>query len=124
VAKEWRDYRTAEARGSGAAALAIRRQIMNTAEGTPVRHSSGEIIMRTVTNTKTGEKREVPYIQVDGRNLQSLAISYGIMIDKAELLSGNATERVETWARGELDHNLKELVEEFEEVARNGGNNG
>jgi len=80
--------------------------------------------MRTVTNTKTGEKREVPYIQVDGRNLQSLAISYGIMIDKAELLSGNATERVETWARGELDHNLKELVEEFEEVARNGGNNG
>lgn len=119
VAKEWRDFRSAEARGSGAAALAIRRQVLNAAEGTPVRHSSGEIIMRTIVNKETGEKREVPYIQVDGKNLQALATSYGIMIDKAELLSGNATERVETWARGELDHNLKTLVEEFEEVARN-----
>jgi len=79
--------------------------------------------MRTVKD-RDGEEREVPYVEVNGRNLQSLAVSYGIMIDKAELLSGNATERVETWARGELDHNLKELVEEFEEVARNGGNGG
>ena len=79
--------------------------------------------MRTVKD-RDGKEREVPYVEVNGRNLQSLAVSYGIMIDKAELLSGNATERVETWARGELDHNLKELVEEFEEVARNGGNGG
>ncbi len=120
VAKDWQSYRSAEARGSGAAAFAIRKTIMAAAEGTPVVGPSGEVLIRKIQDDGT----EIPYLKVDGRNLQSLAVSYGIMVDKAELLSGNATERVETWARGELDHNLKELVEEFEDTVRRGNNHG
>lgn len=118
VAKEWREYRTAEARGSGAAALTIRRTILDAAAGTPVRGPTGEVLIRRITDNGV----EIPYVEVNGRNLQSLAISYGIMIDKAELLSGHATERVETWARGELDANLRDLVEEFEDTIRKGNN--
>lgn len=120
VAKDWQTFRSAEARGSGAAAFAIRKTIMAAAEGTPVVGPNGTVLIRKVDD----DGKEIPFLRVDGRNLQSLAVSYGIMVDKAELLSGNATERVETWARGELDHNLKELVEEFEETIRNGNSHG
>lgn len=54
---------------------------------------------------------------------KTLAVVYGIMIDKAELLSGNATERIETWAQTEVDRELHQLVAEMEETIR-AGNNG
>lgn len=49
---------------------------------------------------------------------KELAVVYGIMIDKAELLSGNATERIEHWAESEVDRELKRLVSEMENRAR------
>jgi len=58
---------------------------------------------------------------INGRNLQSLAVAYGILVDKAELLSGNATERIETWATSEVDTSLRELVTEMEDSIRANG---
>ncbi len=52
--------------------------------------------------------------------MKELAVVYGIMIDKAELLSGNATERVEHWAESEVDRELRRLVTELENRARAG----
>ena len=49
---------------------------------------------------------------------KELAVVYGIMIDKAELLSGNATERIEHWAESEVDNELRRLITEMENRAR------
>ena len=55
-----------------------------------------------------------------GRDAKDWAIAYGIFIDKAELLSGRATSRVETWAESEVDAELRRVVREFEQVTRQG----
>ena len=54
------------------------------------------------------------------RDAKDWAIAYGIFIDKAELLSGRATSRVETWAESEVDAELRRGVREFEQVTRQG----
>lgn len=90
VSAVWADYRSREAAAAGAAATAARRAVVDAVH------------------------------EGDGSNARNLAIAYGIMIDKAELLSGNATSRIETWAQTELDRDLRALVGEMEEVVRNG----
>lgn len=50
----------------------------------------------------------------DPQLIRALAISYGVMIDKAELLSGRATSRIETWAETELDTELRRLIEQMQ----------
>ena len=90
VALQWGDYRSGEAAQAGAAAAHIRRQVIEASD-------EGNHLL-----------------------LRARSISYGILIDKAELLSGNATERIEGWAESELDRDLKSLVNEMEEVIRNG----
>lgn len=89
VTTAWADYRSREATAAGATASRARQSLLRLIDAD------------------------------EGRAAQSMAVTYGILIDKAELLSGNATERIETWASSELDRSLRELVDEMEEVIRN-----
>jgi len=84
----WGDYREKEALLAGAAASRLRRGVAEASD--------------------------------DGNHLllRARSIAYGIMIDKAELLSGNATERIETWAKDEVDTEIRELVTEMERRIR------
>lgn len=84
VATEWADFRSGEAVNAGASAANIRSAIRN-------RVAAG-----------------------DPRGVRDLAVAYGIMIDKAELLSGHATERVETWAESDVDRELREAITMFD----------
>lgn len=89
VALSWADYRSNEAAAAGAAANRLRRELIARVEG-----------------------------GVEGRDLQAVATAYGIMVDKAEKLSDQATQRIEMWAESELDRDLKKLVAEMEEKIR------
>ncbi len=88
VAQAWGDFREAEAMGAGATAIKAR-----------------EAIIAAITDPKTS-----------AAEAKALAITYGILIDKAELLSGNATERVQVWSESEVDRELRAMVAEFNEV--------
>lgn len=92
VATQWADYRSREATAAGATAAALRN----------------ELRARIEANS-------------DGRDLQAVATAYGIMIDKADKLADQATQRIEMWAESELDRDLKALVTEMEDRIRNGG---
>ncbi len=107
VSEVWADYRSKEAAAAGAVASRMRNAILDQVGGEPVMENLGDDTVQVGT-------------LINGRNLQSLAVAYGILIDKAELLSGNATERIETWAADETDRSLRELVSEMEDVVRNG----
>ena len=106
IATSWADYRARESTNAGAQAAAIRNVIRDQLAGSPI-----------IAHDAAGDPKVVG-TKVDGRNVQSLTTAYGIFIDKAELLSGNATSRVETWASSELDRDLKDLVTEMEETIR------
>ncbi len=106
IATQWADYRLRESTNAGAQAAAIRGAVRDALAGTPI-----------IAHDKDGNPTVVGN-KVDGRNIQSLTTAYGIFIDKAELLSGNATSRIETWATSELDRDLKELVTEMEDTIR------
>ena len=84
ITQVWGDYREREAMAAGAAAAHLRNQII-----------------------EASDDRDAPL-------LRARAISYGVLIDKAELLSGKATSRVEVWAQTELDAELRRLVEQLE----------
>ena len=90
VAQAWGDFREAEAMGAGATAIRLR-----------------EAIMQALADKKA--------TALDAKNL---AITYGILIDKAELLSGQATERIEHWVESDVDAELRALVVEYEDVIR------
>jgi hypothetical protein len=53
--------------------------------------------------------------------LRARAIAYGIFIDKAEILSNQATARIEVWAESEVDVELRRLIAEMEERTRDSG---
>jgi transposase-like protein len=92
VSRVWGDFREQEALAAGALASRLRAEIR--------------------TRVERGEA---------GKDLRDLAVSYGILIDKAELMSGQATSRIEVWAESELDKELKSLVTEMEGVIRERG---
>lgn len=92
VVADWADYRSREAAAAGATANRLRRELVERMEAGAA-----------------------------GRDVQAMAIAYGIMVDKAELLSGNATSRIETWATSELDRDLRSLIAEMEDQIREGG---
>jgi len=108
VSEVWADYRSKEAAAAGATASRLRNAILEQVDGEPIMEDTddGQVQVGTLIN---------------GRNLQSLAVAYGILVDKAELLSGNATERIETWATSEVDTSLRELVTEMEDSIRANG---
>ncbi len=89
VAQAWGDFREAEAMGAGATAIRAR-----------------EAITAAIADPKTS-----------ATEAKALAVTYGILIDKAELLSGNATERVQVWVESDVDAELRALVAELDEVA-------
>ncbi len=105
VSEVWAEYRSKEAAASGATASRMRNAILEQVDGTPIMEKIGD------DEVQVGTK-------IDGRNLQSLAVAYGILIDKAELLSGNATERIESFAVTEADIALRELVVQMEDTIR------
>jgi hypothetical protein len=89
VQQTWADFREAEALSSGALASRMRTRIRDSVE-------AGEA----------------------GREIQALVTAYAILIDKAEMLSGQATQRIEVWAESELDRELKGLIVDMEAVVR------
>ncbi len=106
VSEVWADYREKEAAAAGATASRLRTALLEQVEGEPILERIGDDEVQVGT-------------LVNGRNLQSLAVAYGILVDKAELLSGHATERIETWGMDETDRSLRELVSEMEDSIRN-----
>ena len=110
MSEVWAEYRSKEAAASGATASRLRNAILEQVEGEPIMED------RTADD---GTPIQVQVgVRISGRNLQSLAVSYGIMIDKAELLSGNATERIESFAVTEADLALRDLVVQMEDTIR------
>ena len=110
VSEVWADYRSKEAAAAGATASRMRNAILEQVEGEPIMEDTddGQVQVGTLINV---------------RNLQSLSVAYGILIDKAELLSGHATERIESFAVTELDHSLRELTEQMEDTIRAAADN-
>jgi transposase-like protein len=90
VANAWGDFRESEALAAGAAANRMRREALEASE------------------------------QQDAHLLRARVIAYGIFIDKAELLSGKATSRIEVWAETELDAEIRSLVAQMEDRIREG----
>lgn len=92
VTQDWADFRSREATAAGNTANRVRSRIME----------------------------EVTLDDLDASAVRQLAVAYGILVDKAELLSGQATERIEVWAESEVDRELKDALGKMEEVIRNG----
>jgi hypothetical protein len=89
VQRTWADFRENEALSAGAAANVLRARIRTLIE------------------------QAAP-----GREVQAHAIAYGILIDKAELLSGQASQRIEVWAQTEIDVELRGLILKMEDSIR------
>jgi len=85
VQAAWGDYRENEALGAGAAAASMRNGVLEASANN------------------------------NHQLLRARATAYGIFVDKAELLSGRATSRVETWAESELDRELRGLIDQMED---------
>jgi Homeodomain-like domain len=84
VTLHWADYRSQEATAAGSAATRLRRQVVEASD------------------------------QENANLLRARTIAYGVLIDKAELLSGQATERIEVWGESEVDRELKQAIAEME----------
>lgn len=84
VARSWADFRSQEALAAGAAANRMRREVLEASE------------------------------EKNANLLKARIIAYGIFIDKAELLSGQATQRIQVWAESEVDRELREAIAELE----------
>jgi hypothetical protein len=89
VQRTWADFRENEALSAGAAANVLRTRI-----------------------------RDLVASQAPGREVQAHAVAYGILIDKAELLSGQASQRIEVWAQTDLDVELRGLIVKMEDTIR------
>lgn len=90
VTNNWADFRAQEALAAGAAANRMRREAL---EASTERNAS---------------------------LLRARVVAYGIFIDKAELLSGQATQRIQVWAESEIDKDLREAMSELEDRIRAG----
>lgn len=88
VTNAWADFRAAEALSAGAAANRMRREALEA----------------------SAERNHLL--------LRARVIAYGIFIDKAELLSGQATQRIQVWAESEVDRDLRAAMAEMEERIR------
>lgn len=90
VTNAWGDFRAQEALAAGAAANRMRREALEAS---------------TERNATL---------------LKARVVAYGIFIDKAELLSGQATQRIQVWAESEIDRDLREAMAELEDRIRGG----
>lgn len=88
VTNAWADFRAQEALAAGAAANRMRREVLEAS---------------TERNAAL---------------LKARVVAYGIFIDKAELLSGQATQRIQVWADSEIDRELREAWQAMEDRIR------
>jgi transposase-like protein len=88
VAAKWADTRLTEADNAGHAAQLARERIL-------------DVLMTD-----------------DHQMLRAAVNAYEILINKAEMMSGQATERIAVWAEQDLDRELKELVKTLEDSKR------
>lgn len=88
VAAKWADMRVEEADNAGDAARLARERILDV----------------LVTD--------------DHQMLRAVVNAYEILINKAEMLSGQASERIAIWAESDLDRELKGLVKTLEDAKR------
>lgn len=88
VTNAWADFRASEALAAGAAANRMRREALQASE------------------------------QENHLLLRARVVAYGIFIDKAELLSGQATQRIQVWSESEVDRDLRAAMAEMEERIR------
>ena len=91
VVAAWGDFRQQEALAAGSTAARMRRAAIEASD------------------------------ERDSNLLRARVIAYGIFIDKAELLSGQATQRIALWAESEIDRDLRKAIEEMEEKIRGEG---
>lgn len=84
VADKWGDLREAEADEAGRAAQEVRVRLLELLVGD------------------------------DAQMLRAVTDAYRALIDKAEALSGQASERIAIWAEQDIDRELKELMKEME----------
>jgi hypothetical protein len=88
VTNQWADFRASEALAAGAAANRMRREALEASA------------------------------ERNANLLKARVVAYGIFIDKAELLSGQATQRIQLWAESEVDRDLRAAMEQMEERIR------
>lgn len=105
VANAWGDFREQEALAAGSAAVAARGRLRDLLAGR-VR----------VKNPEADEPTVI--LELDAAVIRAVSVAYGILIDKAELLSGQATERIELWSETEIDAELREAMTMMEDRIR------
>lgn len=107
VANAWGDFREQEAMAAGAAAVAARNRLRDLIAG-KVR----------VKNPEADEPTVI--LELDAPVIRAVSVAYGILIDKAEQLSGQATERIELWSESQVDAELREAMSLMEDRIRSG----
>jgi len=90
IANTWTDFRAQEALAAGSAANRMRRETLDAST------------------------------EGNHQLLRARVIAYGIFIDKAEALSGAASERIAVWAESEIDRDLREALDQLEDRIRDG----
>jgi hypothetical protein len=103
VTNAWADFRSAEALAAGAAANRMRREALEAS---------------AAATNPDGTWPHPQIVTAQAGLLRARVVAYGIFIDKAELLSGQATQRIQVWSESEVDRDLKAAMAEMEERIR------
>lgn len=101
VTAAWSDFRAQEALAAGSAAARMRREVLEASQ-------EAELAVGVSPAA----------VSAQASLLKARVVAYGVFIDKAELLSGLATKRIEVWAESEVDRDLREAVELMEAKIR------
>lgn len=113
VSAAWGDFRAQEALAAGSAANRMRREVLeaSTAASIDIPSFLEQKDLRLLKDWPA-------LISANANLLKARVIAYGIFIDKAELLSGQATSRIELWAESQVDRDLRSAMEELEDRIR------
>lgn len=109
VQAAWGDYREREALGAGNQAVFLRARLREAVE------SNKTLVDAATDGTSKVEPR---LIHAVAQHISALNRSYGTAIDKAELLSGRATARIEEWSDSEVTQKIRSSVRDMEDVVR------
>lgn len=120
VEKAWSDFRAQEALDAGAAASRMRKEVLDASAAANAAVEELEDLTTDAPGLKLRLDRIPAVITANANLLRARVIAYGIFIDKAELLSGQATQRIALWAESEVDRDLKAAIEAMEEKIRTG----
>lgn len=117
---EWAVRKFDEANAAGLEAGLVRRRLHDLVPGV------GQYRIQVVVEESDGPKgperttRQQLVPVVPANDVKALATTYGILVDKAQLLSGDATQRsdVRQMSESEVDQAIHDLVQEINERAR------